>query len=179
MAARESLYGLLAEFDSAESLIVAARGCRDQGYRRLDAYSPFPVEGLAEAIGFGGHKLPFVALAGGAVGGGGGYLMQWWANAVDFPLDVGGRPLDAWPAFAVVSFYLAILGAVVAVVVGMLALNRLPRLYHPIFNAERFRRVTVDRFFLAILRDDPRFDPDRTKAMLEGLGALAVEEVPE
>jgi Alternative complex III, ActD subunit len=177
MAAQE-LHGLLAEFDSPDAVVAAARHCREQGYRRLDAYSPFPVAALAEALGFRERRLPWIALAGGLAGGIGGFLMQWSTNAVDYPLNVGGRPLDAWPAFAVISFYLLSLGTILAVVFGMLALCRLPRLHHPVFAAARFRRVTNDRFFLAIERDDPRFDPAATRALLERQGALAVEELP-
>ena len=178
MADREELYALLAEFETPEELIEAARHARAQGYSRLEAYSPFPVEGLAEAIGFRARALPFIALAGGALGGIGTYVIQWYLNALNYPLNVGGRPLNAWPAFAVPAYEVAILGIFLAVFFGMLALNRLPRLYHPIFNAARFHRVTTDRFFLAVPREDPHFDPARTRALLEHLGALAVEEVP-
>ncbi len=179
MAGREQLYGLLAEFETPAALVAAARQARAEGYVRLEAFSPFPVEGLAAAIGFREHALPWIALAGGIAGGGGGLVLQWYLNAVDYPLDVGGRPLDAWPAFAVPAYELAILGAFLAVFFGLLTLNRLPRLHHPIFNAARFRRVTVDRFFLTVLSEEPRFDLAATRALLERLGALAVEEVPK
>jgi ActD protein len=178
MAPADEVFGLMAEFDDPDLLIEAARRCRAEGYRRLDAYTPFPVEGLAEALGVRERALPYLALCAGAAGGLGGYLMLWWMNGVDFPLNVGGRPLNAWPAFAVPSFEMTILGAVLAVIFGMLALNRLPRLHHPVFNSDRFRRVTVDRFFLAVETGDPRFDFEDTRTMLEGLGALAVEAVP-
>ena len=171
-------FALLAEFDDADALVAAASAARRAGYTRLDAYSPFPVEGLAGALGFRERRLPWIALAGGLVGGIGGYLLQWSLNAVDYPINVGGRPLDAWPAFAVISFYLLSLGTILATLGGMLALNRLPRLHHPIFDAPRFERVTVDRFFLAIERRDPRFDAERTAALLERLGALSIAEVP-
>jgi len=175
---RPEPFGLLAEFESPEALIEAARRCRAEGYRQIDAFSPFPVEGLASAIGFRERWLPFIALAGGATGGIGGYLMQWWMNALDYPINVGGRPLDAWPAFAVSAFELMVLGAVLALLLGMLALNRLPRLYHPVFNAPRFERATVDRFFLLIESEDPYFHDERTPALLERLGAVSVAEVP-
>ena len=178
MAEGEQLHALLAEFETPEELIEAARHARAEGYSRLEAYSPFPVEGLAEAIGFRVRALPFIALAGGALGGVGTYVILWYMNAVSFPINVGGRPLNAWPAFAVPSYEVAILGIFLAVFFGMLVLNRLPRLHHPIFNAARFHRVTVDRFFLAVRSDEPRFDPVRTRALLERFGALAVEEVP-
>jgi hypothetical protein len=176
---RHEPFGLIAEFEDAVALLDAAKGVREAGYTRLDAYSPFPLEGLARAIGFRERWLPFIALAGGAVGGIGGYLMQWWMNALDYPINVGGRPLDAWPAFAVGSFELMVLGAVVAVLGGMLALNRLPRLYHSVFNAPHFERVTVDRFFLVVESEDPYFHEERTPALLERLGAVSVEEVPQ
>jgi hypothetical protein len=121
------LFGLIAEFETSEALLAAARRCRAEGYTRMDAYSPFPVEGLAGATGFHERWLPYFALA---VGGVGGYLMQWWLNALDHPINVGGRPLNAWPAFAVGGFELMVLGAVLALLIGMLALNGLPRLYH-------------------------------------------------
>ena len=177
MADRDQLYGLLAEFETPEALVEAARRARAKA--TPGSRPPFPVEGLAEAIGFHGERaLPWIALAGGIVGGGGGYLLQWYMNAVNYPLNIGGRPLDAWPAFAVPAYELAILGAFLAAFLGLLALNRLPRLHHPIFNAARFRRVTVDRFFLAVPSAEPRFDLEATRALLERLGALAVEEVP-
>ena len=178
MADRDQLYGLLAEFETPEALVEAARQARAEGYARIEAFSPFPVEGLADAIGFRERALPWIALAGGIAGGGGGYLLQWYMNAVNYPINIGGRPLDAWPAFAVPAYELAILGAFLAAFFGLLALNRLPRLHHPIFNAARFRRVTVDRFFLAVPSAEPRFDLEATRALLERLGALAVEEVP-
>ena len=178
MADREQLYALLAEFETPEELIAAARHARAHGYSRLEAYSPFPVEGLAEALGFRERALPFIALAGGALGGIGTYVLQWYLNALNYPLNVGGRPLNAWPAFAVPAYEVAILGIFLAVFFGFLLLNRLPRLYHPIFNAARFHRVTVDRFFLAVPSEDRHFDPARTRSLLEHLGALAVEEVP-
>lgn len=178
MADREAPYGLLAEFETPEALVEAARRARAEGYARVEAFSPFPVEGLAAAIGFRERALPWIALAGGIAGGGGGYLLEWWMNAVDYPINVGGRPLDAWPAFAVPAFELAILGAFLAAFFGLLILSRLPRLHHPIFNAARFRRVTVDRFFLAVPGEEPGFDLEATRSLLERLGALAVEEVP-
>jgi hypothetical protein len=178
MAEREQLYALLAEFETPEELVEAARHARAAGYARLEAYSPFPVEGLADALGLRERALPWIALAGGIVGGVGGYVLQSYLNAVNFPINVGGRPLNAWPAFAVPAYEIAILGTFLAVFFGMLVRNRLPRLHHPIFNAARFHRVTVDRFFLAVRSGEQRFDPEATRALLERLGALAVEEVP-
>ncbi len=178
MADREQLYALLAEFETPEELVEATRRTRAEGYARLEAYSPFPVEGLADALGRRARALPFIALAGGIVGGVGGYLLQWYLNAANYPINIGGRPLNAWPAFAVPAYEVAILGTFLAVFFGLLVLNRLPRLHHPIFNAARFHRVTVDRFFLAVRSEEPLFDLEETRALLERLGALAVEEVP-
>ena len=174
----DRLYGLLAEFESPEGLLRAAARLRAHGYRRLEGHTPFPVEGLAETLGFKERRLPFLALAGGIIGGVGGMYMQWYLNAYDYPINVGGRPLDAWPAFAIAGFELTVLGAVLAVVIGMLWLNGLPRLHHPLFNSAHAERITRDRFLLAVEYDDPRFDRQETRALLERLGAASVEEVP-
>lgn len=178
MADQEQLYGLVAEFTTPEALLEAARTVRAEGYARIEAYSPFPVEGLTAALGFRDRALPLIALIGGIMGGGGGYLLQWFLNAVNYPINIGGRPLNAWPAFAVPASELALLGAFLAAFLGFLARTRLPRLHHPIFNAARFRRVTVDRFFLAVPSAEQHFDLAATRALLERLDALAVEEVP-
>jgi hypothetical protein len=175
---QEQLYGLLAEFETPEDLVDAASQLRAQGYRRLEGHTPFPVDGLNEALGFRERKLPFIALAGGVLGGVGGLFMQWYLNAYDFPINVGGRPLDAWPAFAIPAFETTVLGAVLAVVLGMLWLNGLPRLYHPLFNAPHYARVTRNRFMLSIEQDDPCFDRQDTPRLLEQLGAASIEEVP-
>jgi len=174
----DQLYGLLAEFESGEALLRAAEQMRAQGYRLIEGHTPFPVEGLAEALGFEERRLPFVALAGGIVGGVGGLYMQWALNAYDYPINVGGRPLDAWPAFAIGGFELTVLGAVLAVVLGMLWLNGLPQLHHPLFGARHYERVTHDRFLLSVEVRDPCFERRETRALLERLGASAVEEVP-
>jgi hypothetical protein len=174
----DQLYGLLAEFETPEDLVDATLHLRMQGYRRLEGHAPFPVDGLAEALGFEERKLPFIAFAGGAVGGVAGLFLQWYLNAYDFPINVGGRPLDAWPAFAIPAFEMTVLGAVLAVVLGMLWLNGLPRLYHPLFNAPHYARVTRDRFMLSVEQDDPCFDRQDTRQLLEQLGAAFIEEVP-
>ena len=171
------LHGLLAEFLRPDDLVRAARRAHEEGYRRMDAYSPLPVHGLADAIGFHRTRLPLLVLAGGAAGALGGFALQYGLNAVDYPLDVGGRPLNSWPAFVVVSFELAILVAALTAVLGMFALNGLPRPHHPVFNVPVFQRASRDRFFLLVESRDPSYDPDRTRSFLESLGPVAVHEV--
>jgi hypothetical protein len=172
-------YGLLAEFDSAQALVDAATKAREAGYKRLDAYTPFPVEGLTDALGHRITRLPFVVLAGGILGGLGGYLLQWWSSVYAYPLNVADRPLHSWPAFIFVTFECTILGASLFAVFGMLGLNGLPMPYHPLFNIDRFALASRDRFFLCIRVVDPKFDLAGTRAFLEGLGPREVQEVPE
>ena len=172
------LYGLLAEFERPEDLVRAARRAHEEGYRRLDAYSPLPVHGLADALGFHHTRLPLIVLLGGLAGAAGGYYLQYWISVVDYPINVGGRPYNSWPAFLVVTFELTILVAALSAVLGMLALNGLPRPHHPVFNVSAFRRASRDRFFLAIETGDPRYDPDRTRDFLRSLNPTAVHEVP-
>src|SRR5882724_10890730 len=172
-----SLYGVLAEFNTPDELLAATRGARQAGYRQMDAYTPFPVEGLAEALGFQRTGLPFLVLLGGIVGGIGGYLMQYWIAAIDYPLNVGGRPLHSWPSFIPVTFELTILVAALAAVLGMLALNGLPMPYHPLFNMPRFALATHDRFFLCIEARDPKFDRVETRRFLESVAVGEVAEV--
>jgi hypothetical protein len=177
-ATRPPIYGLLGEFDSASELIAAARSTRDAGYTRTDAYSPFPIEDLAEALGARHTRLPLLVLLGGIVGCVGGYLLQYWPSVIGYPLNVGGRPNHSWPAFIPVTFEMTILLAALTAVLGMLALNGLPMPYHPVFHVPRFALATRDRFFLCIEATDPRFDVTATRAFLEGLGAHDVTEVP-
>ena len=171
------LYGLLAEFDAPEDLVTAAERAYADGYRRLDAYTPFPVHGLAEATGFRTNRLPLLVLIGGIFGAGAGFFSQYWAAVIDYPLNVGGRPFNSWPAFVPITFEVTILVAALTAVLGMLALNGLPQPYHPVFNAPRFALATRDRFFLCIEATDPRFDPQATRMFLEGLGAKEVTDV--
>ena len=177
MAATRSLYGLLAEFDNPADVLRAAQRAHAQGYRRMDAYTPFPVHGLAEAIGFHRTRLPLIVLIGGIVGGLGGYLLQYWISAIDYPLNVGGRPWNSWPAFIPVTFELTILGAAISAVLGMLALNGLPMPYHPVFNVPAFELATRNRFFLCIEATDPQFDRAGTQRFLESLQPRGVFEV--
>ena len=171
------LYGLLAEFPGPTELVEAARRAHEEGYRRVDAYSPFPVDGLAEALGFHRTGMPMVMFLGGLTGAVAGYLMQWWIAAVDYPLNVGGRPLNSWPAFIPVTFECTVLGASLAAFVGMLALNGLPQPYHPVFNVPAFGRASRDRFFLCIESTDPKFDRYATESFLKDLHPLGVSEV--
>lgn len=173
----EALYGLMAEFDNPDDLLRAARRSFAEGYRRMDAYSPMPVEGLAEAVGRPRRRLPLLALAGGVVFGLAGFLLQYWVAVIELPVNVGGRPLNSWPAFIPVTFECAVLGAALAAVVGMLALNGLPRPHHPVFNVPRFHLASRDRFFLCIETRDPRFDREQVGKFLESLSPHEVMEV--
>jgi len=168
----------MAEFDSPTELVVAARKTYAAGYKKIDAYSPFPVEELADAIGFRRNGVPAVVLVGGILGCLSGYLLQWWISVVSYPVNVGGRPYHSAPAFIVVTFEMTILCAVLAAVFGMLALNGLPMPYHPVFNVPRFRFATKDRFFLIVFSSDPKYTSTGTRAFLESLAPRSISEVP-
>jgi len=177
MPTPSSLYGVLAEFDTPDELLAATWRAHEAGYRQMDAYTPFPIEGLAEALGFHRTRLPLIVLLGGIVGGIGGYLMQYWIAAIDYPLNIGGRPLHSWPAFIPVTFELTILGAAIAAVLGMLILNGLPMPYHPLFHVPRFALVTRNCFFLCIEARDPKFDREETRRFLASVKAREVSDV--
>jgi hypothetical protein len=177
-AARPPLYGMLAEFEDRERLLEAARSASAAGYRALDAYTPLPVEGLSDAIGFHHTRLPWVVFTGAALGALGGFGMQLYASAVHYPLNVGGRPLNSWPAFIPITFELTVLGASLFAVFGLLALNGLPTPYHPLFNVGRFEFASREALFLCIKSKDPKFDRARTRDFLESLGPRDVWEVP-
>lgn len=174
---QKPIYGLMAEFASPERVLAAARVTRDAGYQKLDAFSPIPVEGLAEAVGFDWTSLPIIVFIGGFLGGLTGFGMCWYANVISFPLDIGGKPYNSWPAWIPITFELTILGAALACVFGMLAMNGLPQPYHPVFNVSEFSRASTDRFFLCIKSRDGKFDLKRTRAFLEGLNPDGVFEV--
>lgn len=175
---RPPLYGLMAEFDDANALVAAAHRTREHGYQRLDAYTPFPIEELSEAIGFRHTRLPLVVLIGGLIGGLSGYFMQYYAAGISYPMNIGGRPYHSAPMFIPVTFEMTILIAALAAVFGMLALNGLPMPYHPVFNVPHFALATRDRFFLCIEATDPRYDREATWRFLEGLGPRSISEVP-
>lgn len=174
----QNLYGVLAEFEETDELIAAANRLREAGYRRIDAYTPFPVEGLAEATGFTKTRVPLLVLIGGILGGSGGYLLQWWINVVDFPLDIGGRPYHSWPAFVPVTFEMTILFAAFFAVFGMLALNGLPRPHHPLFANEAFARASTDGYFLCAEASDPNFDADAIRRLFQESNAKGMWDVP-
>jgi ActD protein len=176
-ARRPPIYGLMAELPSAEALIAAARKIHDAGYTRVDAFTPYPIEELSEALGHHRSKLPPIVLTGGLLGGLGGYFLQYWVAVLHYPLNVGGRPFHSWPAFIVPTFECTILAAALSAVLGMFFLNGLPQPYHPVFNVPRFALASRDRYFLVIESRDPKFDPQATRQLLLDLNASEVSEV--
>jgi hypothetical protein len=177
MSTEPSIYGLMAEFDGPDDLLAAAKRAHAEGYRRMDAYSPFPVEGLAEAIQVRHTRLPLLVLLAGLFGAFVGFASQYYVTVFDYPINVGGRPLNSWPAYIPITFEVTILFAALTAVVGMIALNGLPMPYHPVFNVPAFGGASRDRFFLCIEAADPRFDLEGTRRFLEGLQAREVSEV--
>ena len=173
------VWGMLAEFERPDELVVAARRAREAGYRRMDGYTPFPIHGLSEALGLPPSKLPLVVLVGGLIGCATALGMQWFSSTVHYPLNVGGRPFASWPSFIPITFELTVLFAAGAAVFGMLGMNRLPMPYHPVFNAPRFAFASRDRFFLGIEARDAKFDLEGTRAFLESLGAREIVAVDE
>jgi hypothetical protein len=171
------LYGLMAEFDSPETLVEAARQAYAAGFRRMDGYSPFPVEGLAEAIGFRRSHVPLIVLIGGILGCLGGFFLQYWVAVIDYPINIGGRPLNSWPAFIPVTFEVTILLASLSAFFAVLVLNGLPMPYHPVFNVERFQLASRNRFFLCIEATDPQFDLDSVRRFYESAGSQGIYEV--
>lgn len=171
-------YGVVGEFETADELVEAARRAWAAGYRHLNAYSPFPVEGLPHMLGYRAVVMPLLGLAGVLIGAGLMYGMQFWMNVIDYPINVGGRPLHSWPTFLPQSVIVGILFGAVASALGMLALNRLPELDHPMFNVEAFARASQDRFFLCLRADDPNYDEEETAKLLREAGACSVDVVP-
>lgn len=178
MIPREGTYGLLAEFDTPSELIRAAQQAHQDGWKRMDCYTPYPVEEAAEAIGFHRNRVPLVTLVGGLVGLIVMFSFESWVSVLAYPLNIGGRPLYSWPAFIVPAYELTILFAGLSAAVGMLALNGMPALYHPLFNAPNFRNgATTDKFFLCLEARDPKFDLVGARAYLESFKPVSVVEV--
>ena len=171
------LYGLMAQFESPDALLEAAEKAHAAGYRRMDAFSPMPVDGLAEAVGFHHTSLPLVVLCGGLLGGLTGFFLQYYGSVYGYPLNVAGKPLNSWPAFIPITFELTVLFAAIACVFGMLAMNGLPTPYHPVFNVPSFALASRDRFFLCIKARDAQFDVRKTGEFLKSLGASEVSEI--
>jgi hypothetical protein len=179
MKPASTVYGLMAEFDDPTSLVAATQRAHDAGYRSMDAYSPFPIEELHQALGSPHTRLPLVVLIGGLCGCIGGYALEYWSSVIAYPLNIGGKPLHSWPAFIPVAFETTILVAALACVLGMLALNGLPMPYHPVFNVPRFALASRNRFFLCIESKDPKFDVEATRHFLETLNPREVTTVAD
>jgi hypothetical protein len=174
-----AIWGLLAEFERPEELVAAAARAREAGYRRMDAYTPFPIHGLSDAMGFRPTRLPLIVLVGGLVGCVSALGMMWYSSTIHYPLNVGGRPFASWPAFIPITFELTVLFAALFAVFGMLGMNGLPMPYHPIFNAPRFAFASRDRFFLCVEARDPKFDEATIRALFNAVGAKEVVAVEE
>jgi hypothetical protein len=179
VATESSVYGLMAEFDDPTTLVAATDRAHHQGYRRIDAYSPFPIEELHDAIGSPPSRLPLIVLIGGLLGCIGGYVLQYSVSVVAYPINVGGKPFHSWPAFIPVTFECTILAAALSCVLGMLALNGLPMPYHPVFSVPRFALASRNRFFLCIESTDPKFDIDATRHFLDSLDPREVSAVAD
>jgi hypothetical protein len=173
---RQPIYGVMAEFETPTALVTAARAAREQGYRKMDAYTPFPIEELADALHLHHNKLPLLVLLGGIAGGIGGYMLQYFVTVLYYPINIGGRPLHSWPSYIIITFEMTILFAALTAVFGLLALCGLPMPYHPTFNVPRFELASRNRFFLCIESEDPLFDRTKTR---EFLGTLEPREVSE
>jgi hypothetical protein len=176
-AGRPGPYGLMAEYDTPEGVVAAATAARQAGYTRLDAYTPFPVEALDDALALKPTNLGFLVLLAGVGGAIGGFFMQWYAAHIGYPLNIGGRPLFDWPTYVVITFELTVLLAAFTAGLVMFARNGLPRLYHPVFNTPGFERATRDGFYLCIEAVDPRFDLEETRSFLDGTAPVRVQEV--
>ena len=179
MEKKHPIHGMLAEFGSEEAVLEAAHRVRAAGYLRAEAYTPFAVDGLAEALGSKRTRVAAITFFFGVLGATLGFGMCWYANVISYPWNIGGRPPDSWPAFIPITFEMMVLGASFGAVLGMLGLNGLPQPYHPVFNAPQFERASRDRFFICIEAKDPKYDPEQTRQFLESLSPLSIAEVPE
>ncbi len=175
----KTLYGYLVEFDSASATLKAAEQVRDSGYKKWDVHTPFPVHGMDDAMGIRPTILPWIVLVAGITGLVVGLFMQWWTNAVNYPLIISGKPLFSLPANIPVIFELTILFSALATFGALFALNNLPEWYHPVFTSKTFRRVTTNRFFIAIEAIDPKFDSVQTREFLDRLGGISLEQVED
>jgi hypothetical protein len=178
MEKRETIFGLAAEFDSAEGVLEAAKRIHAAGYRRAEAYTPYTVHGLGDVFSDDRTGMPTIVMGGAMIGAIGGFFMLWFANVISYHWNIGGRPPNSWPAFIPITFELAVLGAGLSATFGMFIMNRLPQPHHPMFNLPSFEGATRNRFFICIQANDSHFELETTKAFLQGLGALAVSEVP-
>ena len=172
------IFGVMAQFDDVTTLMRAARRVRESGYTRTDAFTPFPVHGLDDELGVRKTVLPKLVLGAGILGAFAGFGMQYFAMVIHYPLNIGGKPLNSWPAFIPITFEVTILFAALTAVIGMLALNGLPQPYHPVFNIRNFERASEDQFFLCIESDDPKFDAAEARDLLSAAGAVEVTDVP-
>ncbi|AXA35137.1 MAG: membrane protein [Candidatus Sumerlaea sp.] len=178
-ATTRNLYGLMAEFETAEALAIATEKAYAAGYRKMDAYTPYPVEEVIHALGLKRNEVPFIVFLGGLIGCLVGFGMCYYFQVIDYPLVAGGKPLNSWPMYIPITFEVTVLFAALSAVFGMLALNGFPQPYHPVFNNPRFERASQDRFFLCIESADPLFDPQRTREFLQTLNPVEVAEVAQ
>jgi hypothetical protein len=178
MPPREGIYGLLAEFNTPRDMVLATEQAHKAGYRRMECYTPYPVEEAAEALRFHKNRVPLMCLLGGLMGLTTAFLMETWINTMAYPLNIAGRPLMSWPAFIIPAYEWTILFAGLSAAFAMIAMNGLPQTYHPLFNAPNFRNgATTDKFFLCLEATDPKFSPGETRAFLEQFPAVSVVEV--
>jgi hypothetical protein len=175
--AKPALHGVMGEFSDPHELLDAIEKVRAEGYTKLDAYTPFPIEAVWEAIGHHKSPVPLVVLIGGILGGLGGFFLQFWVSTIEYPVNIGGRPFNSWPAFIPVTFECTILGAVLSAVAGVFIINGLPEPYHPVFNVPRFAFASRDRYFLCIEARDPKFDADKARKLLWAVNATEVSDV--
>ena len=174
---KHPVYGLMAEFHTAEELVEAVHKVHDAGFKHVDAFTPYPIEEVSHALDLPRSKMPLIVLCGGIAGGLGGYFLQYWSQVLEYPMNIGGRPFHSWPAFIVPTFEMTILFGALSAVLGMFALNGLPQPYHPVFNVPGFALASRDRYFLVIEARDPKFNLEETRRFLLDLHASEVSDV--